>query len=329
MTTIESRSEWGAKPSKGSTFLASTRGVKAHYTGGHVDPATLSDHAACRSAVRGIQNGHMGGNGWNDIGYSMVVCNHNVAMVARGRNVLPAANGPGLNAGHYAILLLVGNSGVTEPTDNMKLAFHGARDYLSGSPGNAGAEILGHRDGYNTDCPGTPIYGWVSSGAKLPQDVNPEPPVAAPAGGHMQYSSFGLDSEDAYTIPPNEWTDVKFRLEFADPDNDHVTGLNATILKGDPSIYSLEFGATLVAPGAVVEVRTVEYLYSAGPPAVDNLVEIGDPTACLITPDSYIHHSAVGSVQEGRKLRVQIRHSVPSETPVQLIRARARLIFQK
>lgn len=320
--TIESRSDWGAASSRGTTWLASTKGVKAHYTGGGVSTRTLTDHSVCHAAMRGYQSGHMNGNGWNDLGYSMWVCNH-TAGIGRGPHVLPAANGPGLNSGHYAILFLVGTSGVTEPTPAMLRHFHEARTYLM-ERGNAGPEIKCHKDGYATSCPGGPITQWVRSGAGLPSLPAPQP-----GADDMQYSSFGFNSPDQLVILPNVWTDIPFREEYADPDNDHINGLNPSILLGDPAMYSLEFGATLDgAMGSLVEVRTAEFQYSAGPPAADVLVEVGDPSTCLLTQEERVHHAAVGSVQEGRKLRVQVRHTVPDTTPVTLTRARARLIFQ-
>lgn len=324
--SIDTRTDWGAARSKGSTYLASTRGVKAHYTGGGVSTNTLTDHERCRAAMRGYQQGHFN-NGWNDLGYSMWVCNHGYGF-GRGPHVLPAANGPGLNSGHYAILFLVGTSGVTEPTDAMLYNFHQARHYLMDN-GNAGTEIKCHKDGYATSCPGGPITQWVRSGANLP-GTNPSPIPTQPGDDEMKYSSFGFNSPDQLVLPPNEWVDIPFREEYADPDNDHVTGLNPSILKGDPSIYSLEFGATLDgAMGSLVEVRTAEFMYSAGPPPVDTLVEVGDPSTCLLTSEERAHHAATGSVQEGRKLRVQVRHTVPDSTPVTLTRARVRLIFQE
>src|SRR5690606_39000807 len=77
---IESRAAWGARKPRSVSYVSKTKGVKAHYTGGHVNPATLTDHAKCRAAIRGIQNGHMDGNGWADIAYSMWVCNHTAGM---------------------------------------------------------------------------------------------------------------------------------------------------------------------------------------------------------------------------------------------------------
>lgn len=320
---IESRADWGAKASRGTTYLGTTRGVKVHYTGGGVSTRTLTHHSACEEAMRGYQAGHFA-NGWNDLGYTGWVCNHSAGW-GRGPHVLPAANGAGLNSGHYAILFLVGNSGVTEPTAEMKRNFHEIRAYLM-TFGGAGTEIKCHKDGYSTDCPGVPLTSWVRSGAGLSSSI--PPPIPAP-GDPVKYSSFGFNSPDQLVIPPDAWIDVPFREEYADPDGDHQPGLNATLLRGDPAVYSLEFGATLDgAMGSLVEVRTAEYLYSAGPPAVDTLVEFGDPTICLLTQEENVHHAAVGSVQEGRKLRVQVRHTVPATTPVTLLRARARIMYQ-
>lgn len=326
---IESRASWGAQASRGSTYLASTRGVKAHYTGGPVSLATLTNHELCREAMRGYQHGHMVGNGWNDFGYTLWVCQHTVGM-GRGPHVLPAANGPGLNSGHYAILFLVGTRGVIEPTLEMKRNFLEARNFLR-TVGDAKSEISYHRRGYATTCPGNSIAAWIDSGAGL---AVPPLPVRIPGPGEdMRYSEFGLDEADAQLVKPGQWVSVPFREEFADPDNDHQSpGLNPTILTGDQAAtYILEFGATLTgALGSLVEVRTCEFIYrrELNPP-IDEIIEVGDPSVCILNVEERLHHVAVGAVQEGRKLRVQVRHTIPESTPVHLTRARARLQFQE
>lgn len=324
MTTIEGRAKWGARPARGRSPLASTRGVKGHYTGGHVNVATLTDHEMCRAAVRGIQTGHMDGNGWNDIGYSMIVCNHDVAMIGRGADTLPAANGPGLNSGHYAILVLVGTSGVTKMTDNMKRAFHGARSWLRDN-GAAGPEIKGHRDGYATSCPGPSVYSWITSGAKLPPDSTPTP-TPEPEDHEMDYSAFGYNG-DPVPIPAGEWFNVPWDTEYADPYSSHV-GEGETVLMGEPCLYTLEFGATLagLAASTRVLVRTAEYRYDGTvAPPVDVLEEQGDPTPHMIEAEGLVHHAATGSVQDGRKLRLQVKSPVAAT----LTRARVRLLSQR
>jgi hypothetical protein len=109
----------------------------------------------------------MDGNSWVDIGYSMVVCPHRYVYVGRGPKVLPSANGPGLNAGHYAVLGLVGSSGLIEPSDDMLHGIRDAIDYLR-DKGNAGDEIKCHKDGYATSCPGAALTAWVRRGAPRP-----------------------------------------------------------------------------------------------------------------------------------------------------------------
>ncbi|WP_307848435.1 peptidoglycan recognition protein family protein [Microbispora oryzae] len=141
--------------------------MKVHYTGGRVPPSIVGDHDGCVSMVKSIQDFHMDGNGWLDIGYSMVACPHRKVFVGRGPGHLPAANGPGLNSGHYAVLALVGNAGLVQPTDGILNAVLDAVDYLR-AKGGAGKEIKGHRDGYSTDCPGDPLYSWVKKGAPRP-----------------------------------------------------------------------------------------------------------------------------------------------------------------
>ncbi len=165
---LVTRKEWGARAPRGSyTAISWTKGVKVHYTGGRVDPGVVKDHARCVTAVKAIQTMHMDGNGWLDIAYSMVACPHRKVFVGRGPGPLTAANGPGLNAGHYSVLALVGNAGLVEPPDGMLHGILDAIAYLR-EKGGAGKEIKGHRDGYATDCPGGPLYAWVKKGAPRP-----------------------------------------------------------------------------------------------------------------------------------------------------------------
>lgn len=325
MTRIETRAEWGARPPKGTTSLGSTHGVKGHYTGGVVNTGTLIDHEKCQAAVRGIQNGHMDGNGWNDIGYSMVVCDHDVAMIGRGPHVLPAANGPGLNSGHYAILVLVGTGGVTEITDNMKRAFHGARTYLR-THGNAGTEIKGHRDGYATDCPGPSVYPWIKAGAPLPSGgggVTP-PPDPEPGDQDMpEYYSYGRSATNPVEVPTGtDWTRITWDTEYADPGNEH-SGAGYTMLKGDPSVYNLtatvEFSD--LPAGTVVEARIVEALYQAGPPAQDVVQEAGPIQDHVLGAARTIAVAQNGSVSENRKLILEVRHNAATAGHVSAARA--------
>lgn len=179
---LVTRSQWGARSPRGSyTTITWTKGVKVHYTGGRVDPGIVKDHSKCVAMVKSFQSYHMDGNGWLDLAYSMVACPHRKVFVGRGPGHLTAANGPGLNAGHYSVLGLVGSSGLVQPNDNMLHGILDAIAYLR-DKGGAGKEIKGHRDGYFTDCPGGPLYAWVNKGAPRPGSTGtPAPAKPEPA----------------------------------------------------------------------------------------------------------------------------------------------------
>ncbi|GAA0970555.1 MULTISPECIES: peptidoglycan-binding domain-containing protein [Actinocorallia] len=185
--TLITRTQWGARKARQSaSYLTSTRGVKVHYTGSYVDPALADDHDRCAALVRQIQNNHMDANGWNDIGYSFICCPHRYVYEGRGLHRLPAANGEGLNTGHYAILGLVGNKGLTQPSEDM---LHGIRDAIDHvrAKGGAGKEVKGHRDGYATDCPGPKLYAWVQDGAPRPGASAGEPAPSTDAAKAPRY----------------------------------------------------------------------------------------------------------------------------------------------
>lgn len=175
------RRDWNARPPRGEyTQLDSTKGVKVHYTGGRVDPGILTNHAGCQALVQSIQNFHMDSNGWIDVGYSFLACPHRKVFEGRGLHHLPAANGAGLNADHYAVLGLVGNAGLVNPPDSVLHGIVDAIEHLR-DKGRAGREVKGHRDGYQTDCPGEPLYAWVRRGAPRPG----QPPGAPPFPGRL------------------------------------------------------------------------------------------------------------------------------------------------
>ncbi|MEV4378979.1 peptidoglycan-binding protein [Streptosporangium sp. NPDC049644] len=113
-------------------------------------------------------------------GNTMLVCPHRKVFEGRGPNHVPAANGAGLNSGHYAVLGLVGSSGLTKPTDGILHGILDAIEYLR-DKGGAGKEIKGHRDGYSTSCPGEPLYAWVKRGAPRPGGGTTNPPEPHPS----------------------------------------------------------------------------------------------------------------------------------------------------
>lgn len=188
------RAQWGARPYRlpgGAIQYASSkrRGVKLHYLG-----SAYSDraHGLCDDYVRKIQADHMDRNGWSDIGYSFVVCTHGYVYEGRGLKRRNSANGnTTLNEQDYAVLLMVGSSGLTRPTTAQ---LHGGRDAIDycRSSGPAGTWLGGHRDGYATACPGDPIYAWAKAGAPRPGGTVP-PIVTSPEEDDMPLTDAEID----------------------------------------------------------------------------------------------------------------------------------------
>ncbi|MGW1489771.1 peptidoglycan-binding protein [Streptomyces sp. NPDC002402] len=183
-----SRAQWGARPSRYDlTYIGSTRGVKIHYEGSPV-PASLArpeNHGQCAGRVRAIQASHLANRkeNYSDIAYSAMVCPHGYVYEGRGAHRKTGANGSAaLNANHYAVCAMVGDEGLTEPTDAQLNGLRDAIEWLR-RDGDAGAEIKGHRDGHPTACPGGPLYAWVQRGAPRPGGSGTSPQRFEPFPG--------------------------------------------------------------------------------------------------------------------------------------------------
>ncbi|MCX4792481.1 peptidoglycan-binding protein [Streptomyces sp. NBC_01221] len=167
-------------PASAAPAQASTKGVKVHYEGTAVSVKLSTDHDACIAEWQAIRKSHLANKAENysDVAYNYAACPHGYLLEGRGIGHRTGANGnQALNQAHYAIVGLVGSSGLTEPTDAMLSAIRDGIELLREN--GAGAEIKGHRDGYATACPGGPLYDWVQKGAPRPDEVSAPPPPPA------------------------------------------------------------------------------------------------------------------------------------------------------
>lgn len=178
------RAQRGAPAAKAAfTWVGSTQGVKIHYEGTEVpsDLAGPDQHQRCAERVNQIERSHMANvqEKYIALAYSAMVCPHGTVFEGRGAHAQCAANGPGLNRQHYAVCAMLGDSGLTEPTEAMLNGLRDAVEWLQ-RDGGAGPEIRGHRDGYATSCPGEPLYRWVQAGAPRPGGTQAPPAQPAP-----------------------------------------------------------------------------------------------------------------------------------------------------
>ncbi|MGI5196591.1 peptidoglycan-binding protein [Streptomyces sp. CA-288835] len=161
-------------PTSAAPAQATAKGVKVHYTGGHVSRQLLEDHSLCLALWRDIRAAHLANvaENYSDVAYNYAACVHGYLLEGRGIGRRTGANGSqALNRAHYAVLGLVGSSGLTEPTDELLHAIRDGIEHLRKH--GAGSEIKGHKDGYSTSCPGGPLYAWVQKGAPRPGGGKP------------------------------------------------------------------------------------------------------------------------------------------------------------
>ncbi len=182
---VTSRSAWGANESirRGPTEYAEVSRIIVHHA------ATPNDDPDPAATVRGIYQFHVQGNGWNDIGYNFVIDRNGRIYEGRyARSYLPGetptgadANGRGVigahamnaNAGSVGISLLGTYSSVA-PTqaqqDSLKRLIAWQAD-LHNVDLNNGGSVIGHRDVYQTSCPGDVAYsmipGWRVGSAEI------------------------------------------------------------------------------------------------------------------------------------------------------------------
>lgn len=168
-----SRNDMGWPPTAARIQPETPRGVKIHYEGTYVP---IVDHSKCVGRWTSIRNSHLANTeeNYSDVAYNLAVCRHGYVLEGRGYGHQTGANGnQELNRKHYAICVLIGDSGDDEPTPEAVVALKEAIRYLRDH--GAGSEIKGHRDGWATSCPGGPLYALVTSGALEPGTGPTEP----------------------------------------------------------------------------------------------------------------------------------------------------------
>lgn len=170
-----SRADWGARPAKAVTKVApwQRRYYVCHYSTGQE-----LGREDCAQWVREIQQFHINGNGWSDIGYNELICKHGDRFEGRGLHVQGAhAGNPASNIAGYGVCFM-GNDdpGVVDLTAVVQNAFILSRTRAEREFGHV-LKARGHRDFKSTACPGDEIYRWVSGGMILQPEVKPSVPV--------------------------------------------------------------------------------------------------------------------------------------------------------
>jgi hypothetical protein len=168
------RKDWSARAPRRVTRRHMDHKSTLHWNGPKVPEVK---HERCASLVRGIQNYHMDGQGWNDIAYNFVVCSHGYVFEGRGVNVTNGANGVNdANFNSHAVMCLAGQG--NKFTASEKKAVQEVVGYI-GRQAPAPAQLVGHRDHKSTECPGNERYSWLK-GLGTAKPSRPSKPSGRP-----------------------------------------------------------------------------------------------------------------------------------------------------
>lgn len=168
MTTITSRSGWGARPprNRSTTTWPRRAGFTVHYSAG---PPTQTP--------RQIQNFHMDTRGWTDVGYNFLVDRQGNVYEGRGWLVVGAHAAPH-NTSHIGVCF-IGRDG--DATDAAKAAIRWLYDEANRRAGRTLSRAWhGGLPGNSTSCPGGDLREWVRAGMPAPGGSDPTPPASRP-----------------------------------------------------------------------------------------------------------------------------------------------------
>jgi hypothetical protein len=155
--TILPRRAWGALPPRRAARLGAVEIAIVHHTTGQSN-YSRSDAAGL---VREIQRLHMQSNGWDDIGYNLIVDRHGAVYEGRAggpENAVVGAHTLGLNSRSTGIALL-GEFSVAPVTEEAGdalarlLAWKLVQHHLEPGP----STIAAHCDFAATECPGAKL----------------------------------------------------------------------------------------------------------------------------------------------------------------------------
>lgn len=178
MTEMLPRSSWTATPRPVDRLSANDpgqlRGFAVHWPGttaGTYANPTLDQSAARLEAERQL---HVNDHGWTDIAYLAAVDLAGRLFDCRGADYECAANGnQTVNHQYGALTVLACPGDVITPEAINAVRWWRVHEWLTRYP--HATAVVGHRDLYQTDCPGDSLYHIVQAGAftQPPEDDMP------------------------------------------------------------------------------------------------------------------------------------------------------------
>ena len=177
---LVSRADWGARPPKYAYSYTLAKHLAIHHTAG-IGDGLASTTDECAAQVRSIQVFHQDSRGWNDVGYSYLVCGTGEVFQAReddddATDVWGAHDG--FNRGSMSVSLMgyfhppynhVPSAAMMESLARTLAWVADLREVdpldssLYEAFGSVRSNIYGHREVRATDCPGDTIFALKDS----------------------------------------------------------------------------------------------------------------------------------------------------------------------
>jgi N-acetyl-anhydromuramyl-L-alanine amidase AmpD len=154
MPSVVRRADWGARPARQPGVVHHPRAIVVHHTS---EPTAA--HWTGKASMRSIQSYHIDTRQWADIGYHFVIAPDGTVYEGRPVHVVGAHAPP--NTGRLGVCL-VGNfehAELVTPAQYaaLLLLVRGLVAQYTIVPAN----ITGHRDSSETDCPGSSLYAML------------------------------------------------------------------------------------------------------------------------------------------------------------------------
>lgn len=163
------RAQWGARAA--NTDLLPIRPA-AFFVIHHTAGASCTTEAACSQQMRNIQDFHMDGNGWDDIGYNFCVGGDGNAYTGRGWD-RQGAHAPGYNNQSIGMCFLGTFTSVMPPLTQRNAAQQLITCGVSLGHVRSAYWLIGHRQATDTECPGTVLFNEIRNWARF--NANPSP----------------------------------------------------------------------------------------------------------------------------------------------------------
>lgn len=173
---IITRAEWGFPGWKGGPPgqrpLSEIVGLTVHNDGG-----VPVGYQTGPSVPRATNAFHQNTQGWSAIGYHYQIDQAGNIFEGRGLPYV-GAHAPAFNRNRIGVQFHIG--GKEAPSDKALAAFAELRAWIEQQVGKGRLSVNGHRDGFNTDCPGEALYARVKAN-NWPRSAPAQPAQEKPA----------------------------------------------------------------------------------------------------------------------------------------------------